>query len=215
MTVSATEFLPTAQVTTDVPSASYKSLTHQAQREIERLTERLFLDKSGLPRKSVLMAEVDTGRTSSLWLATGVASVLGKALHRSVHVLSVGNLAPDIQDESEGTILAPAPNSCILERIADASSEGDSAGALTIRLSALQTSDHPVIVHLPHLGEQGRLLPRMGLVEGVVLLIRASQTRRAALEAIERHLATEGTQVLGSVLLDRVHPIPEKLYRLL
>jgi hypothetical protein len=52
-------------------------------------------------------------------------------------------------------------------------------------------------------------------VDGVVLLVRAAQTHRAVLAAIERQLAKAGTPLLGSVLLDRDYPIPEKFYRLL
>jgi hypothetical protein len=48
----------------------------------------------------------------------------------------------------------------------------------------------------------------------VILLVRATQTRRATLAMLERQLAMGGTPLLGAVLLDRDYPIPENLYRL-
>jgi hypothetical protein len=196
------------------PSVYRTSLTKQAEYEIERLTESIFYRKSGLHYRSVLMVDLG-GTTSSLWVATGVASVLGKALHKMVHVLAIGSNISEIQSASQGSESDSSAGSCFLEHIADPTSTADGMNRLTDRLSALKADGLMAILHLSQLKEQAICLPRIDFVDGVVLLVRAAQTHRAALEAIERQLAKAGTPLLGSVLLDRVYPIPEKLYRLL
>jgi hypothetical protein len=205
---------PSTGVVAIRPSVYRTSLTKQAEYEIERLTESIFYRKSGLHYRSVLMVDLG-GNTSSLWVATGVASVLGSALHKMVHVLAVGSNATQIQPEPKGSESDSSVGSCYLEHIVDPSSAADGINRLTGRLSAIRADGFMAIVHLSQLKEQAINLPRVDFVDGVILFVRAAQTHRAALEAIERQLAKAGTPLLGSVLLDRVYPIPEKLYRVL
>jgi hypothetical protein len=196
------------------PVAGRPLLTRQAQYEIERLTESVFYRKNGLHYRSVLMVDLG-GNTSSLWVATSVASVLGKTLHNVVHVLAVGSSVSHGHWRSVERELDSFAGSCILEHISDPTSTVNGMNVLTDRLSAIRADDLITIVHLSQVKEIGLTLPRIDFVDGAILLVRAAQTRRAALEAMERQLAMAGTPLLGSVLLDRVYPIPEKLYRLL
>jgi hypothetical protein len=83
------------------------------------------------------------------------------------------------------------------------------------RLSAIKADGLTSITHLSQSKLQVINLPCVDFVDGVVLLVRASQTRCAVLEAGERHLAKASTPLSGSVLRDRDYLIPEKLYRLL
>jgi hypothetical protein len=215
MTTSATQFLPTAEIAIDIADVDKKTLTEQTQREVDRLTETLFFDKTGLCRRSIVMADVGGGRTSSLWLAVSVASALGKALGLAVRVLSVGAGVPERQLGPESTDLNGAAGHCILERVGESALSGDNPNQLSGRLAALRAVGCVVIVHMACLEDQVDIPVRTSPVDGVVLLVRASQTRRAALEAIEKRLAMARLPLVGSVLLDRVYPIPEKLYKLL
>jgi hypothetical protein len=215
MTVTAIEFLSRTGVADNASSKTLQAFTGPAQREMERLTESLFFVDRVLRNRCVLMAEVGSGETSSLWLAAGVASILGKTIGRPVHILSIGDSEiPRVLEAGKGANFDPVGNSYTLERISDSSSTRNS-GELRDRLAELEISGHPVIIHVPHFGEQASLLDHLSFVDGIVFLIRAGQTRRAALEAINRQIAATSTQVLGSVLLDRIYPIPEKLYRIL
>jgi protein-tyrosine kinase len=51
------------------------------------------------------------------------------------------------------------------------------------------------------------------LVDGVVLVVSASSTRREAARHTVEHLQQAGAVVLGAVLADRTFPIPEALYK--
>jgi hypothetical protein len=217
MTTSATRFLPAAEIAIDIAEGERQTLTDETHREVERLTESLFFDKTGLCRRSIVMADIGGGRTSSLWLAVGAASTLGKALGLVVRVLSVsgnGSVA-ELQAPSESTSLDVAAGHCIVERVGESSLSDDNPNSLSSRLSALRAVGCVVIVHMNCLEERVDIPVRTSPIDGVVLLVRAGHTRRAALEAVEKRLAIARLPLLGSVLLDRVHPIPEKLYRLL
>jgi hypothetical protein len=155
------------------------------------------------------------GNNSSLWVATGTASALGKTLRSTVHVLAIGNDNLEIVSVAEGTELDVPLGSYILEDLPDPTLTPESGSVFKDRLSDIRADGRIAIVHISQFREQAINLPHTDLIDGVVLLVRAEETRRAALEAIERHLALVRTPLLGSVLLDRVCPIPEKLYRLL
>jgi hypothetical protein len=196
------------------PTVEQSALTRQAQHEIERLTESIFYRKSSLRYKSVLMVDLG-GNTSSLWVATGVASLLGKARHSMVHVLAVEGKASEISHSSEEGELDPGAGTCVLERISDSASTMAGRSLLTDRLSAIRADGLMAVVHLSQLREQAINRSCVEFVDGVILLVRAAQTRRAALGMIEKQMEMSRTPLLGSVLLDRDYPIPENLYRLL
>jgi hypothetical protein len=209
-----TKLVPSEEASAVRPYVHRSSLTKQTQYEIERLTESVFYRKNGLHYRSVLMVDLG-GSTSSLWVATGVASVLGNALHKMVHVLAIGGNLSESQSAVGSSGSRPSTGGCFLECIADPTSTSDGMNVLTDRLSALKADGLMAIVHLAQSKEPAVNLPRIEFVDGAILLVRAAQTHRASLEAIERQLSKAGTPLLGSVLLDRVYPIPEKLYRVL
>jgi hypothetical protein len=195
------------------PSVERATLPRIAQYQIERLTESVFYRKSGLRYKSVLMVDLG-GNTSSLWVATGVASVLGKATHNMVHVLSVGGSAPEIKLASEERDSDSGSVGYILEHIAEPSSTLEGLIILSERLSTIKADGLMTIVHLFQSNNRNANFSHLDFIDGVILLVRATQTRRATLAMLERQLAMAGTPLLGAVLLDRDYPIPENLYRL-
>jgi hypothetical protein len=216
MTTGATQVFPGTHVTTGERSVGCRTLINQAQGEIERLTENLFFDAHGLHRKSILMADFGSKRASSLWLATEVASALGRTLKQEVRVVCVGSPSSDIVSAWKRITANPGQEHCVLEHRGDVCLGVDSTKELSNRLSAIRATHGCVIVHLAKIDGPIGILARTITVDGVVLLVRAGKTHRAALGAIDRELSTSGVPpLLGSILLDRVYPIPEKIYRLL
>jgi hypothetical protein len=49
--------------------------------------------------------------------------------------------------------------------------------------------------------------------DGIVLVLSAQNTRRASAARIKNALEEAGVRLLGTILMDREFPIPEKLYR--
>jgi hypothetical protein len=216
MTTGATQVFPGTHVTTSEGSVGCRTLTNQAQGEIERLTEDLFFDADGLHRKSILMADFGSSRNSSLWLATEVASALGRTLSQEVRVVCVGSRSSDVVSAWKRMTENPGREHCAIEHRGDISFGVDSTRDLSNRLAAIRATHGCVIVHLAKIDRPIGILARTLKVDGVALLVRAGRTHRAALGAIDRELSPSGVPpLLGSILLDRVYPIPEKIYRLL
>jgi hypothetical protein len=213
VTTTATQVLP-AHVTADDLAANDRILTDEALDQVERLTRDLFFDQNGLLRRSILMVDLGGSKTSSLWLATAVAAALGKSLRQTVHVLSVGSRAADIISAWK-TKDSNATGDYVLESAGENGSGIYCSKGLSDRVPALRANGGCVIVHTSQLKERIGVLARAIPVDGVVLLVRAGKTRRAVIEAIARQLPSTGKPLLGSVLLDRIYPIPETLYRLL
>jgi Mrp family chromosome partitioning ATPase len=51
------------------------------------------------------------------------------------------------------------------------------------------------------------------LADGLILVLSARHTRRAAARRIKQLLDEARVQLLGTVLTDREFPIPERIYR--
>jgi hypothetical protein len=214
MTTSASEIFANVE-TNRTGSVGADVFADEVHAELVRLTESLFFDNRVMCRRSIILAEAGTPRTSSLWLATGMAAILSNSVDNAVHVLAVESSAKKDRLPAARAGISMATDKCVLERIPATTPRILGAGGLADRLSTLTANGIPVIVHLPDIGENFGVLARVGPVDGVVLLIRAAHSRRAPLELIQRQLTTARVPLLGSVLLDRIYPIPEKLYRIL
>ena len=191
---------------TELSPPSDPALSPEVQREMAHLTQKLFLGKDSLRLKSLLMMDVG-GKTSSLWVATGVASILAKTFNQSVHVLSVGG------DEVNRNVRS-GPGNYILKSILCTGLNADGKNPMTESLNELRATGVPTIVHLVQPGDETATLPRLDFVDAVVILARAALTRRTLLQRIERHLKGTGTPLLGAVLLDHMDPIPTGLKRI-
>ena len=227
MTVSATDFLqsePFTQAETAVtttnptnPTVAYPglaALTREARSEIERLTYTLFLTKEGEHRSSVLLGEIGESASSSAWLAIGVGAALAARGRRS-HVLCLG-VSPQASAPVEALSLRrPQTPGCVLEYLDRGSVQGDFGDVLEKRLNDLRSAGETVILHTENLLQHPEVLSLADHLDGVALIIRASHTRRAAIEAVRNQFSAAEIPLLGAVLVDRTFPIPEKLYRLL
>lgn len=197
---------PFVAETNDAPT----SMPSQVQREIDRFAANLLSSISATDSKCLLMMEIGDAARSSLWLATSVASTLGKKLQANVRVLSSmaapGSFTARRSAERGGYVL---------EHVGDSDFDQDARGSLDERLSSLRMANKLVILHLSKDHQLADRLLHWEAIDGVVLLVRASRTRRAALQSTVQQLTSAGVALLGCVLLDRMYPIPEKLYKLL
>jgi len=69
------------------------------------------------------------------------------------------------------------------------------------------------IVEGPPAGESNGAAAMAQLADGIILVLSAHRTRHAAARRIKETLDSAQARILGTVLSDRVFPIPEKLYR--
>ena len=180
----------------------------EVQSKISRLSQRLYPALSGKGAGALVFGEVGSAGSSSLWLTTSVASILGSMLGEQVHVLAIR--------ERARTIAGSLPSRSTLEYVSAPGVVGESADMLlNERLQDLMLAKRKVMVHLPDAHSMTSLALSRSNISGFVFLARASQTRKAALESLQAKLGQLEIAVFGAVLLDRVYPIPERLYRLL
>ena len=71
------------------------------------------------------------------------------------------------------------------------------------------------IVAGPAAGESNAATTMAQLADGIILVLSACRTRRATARKIKETLEGAQARILGTVLSDRVFPIPEGIYRLL
>ena len=71
------------------------------------------------------------------------------------------------------------------------------------------------VINAPPVGLYNDAVLLGQMADGVVLVVEANSTRRAATQRAKQALEANSVRVLGSVLNNRTFPIPEKLYRLL
>ncbi len=203
-TAATTSFLP-------AENATIAAGSHPLSREVHRLADTLLSGLSGAPARCLLMMDVGGARRSSLWLTTSVASNLMERLGTPVHVLSLETAAPR---PSERSTWSADGRGCDPEFMAP-SIGGNGVGRLVERLNTFRGANEPVLLHSSRDEGLATCLLSTGNLDGVVLLVRASRTRRAVLQTAVQRLNLAGVPLLGCVLLDRTYPVPEKLYHLL
>ena len=180
------------------------------QREVQRLADALLPVYSAAPFRCIHLMDLGGAGDSSLWLAAAVSSALGVRLKTKVHVLS---LEPELSQDAASVQRPASWRGCTVEHLASALSDGSEG--LVERVSELRAANLPVLLHSVETDGLPDELLQAEEAYSVVLLARASRTRRAALQATVQRLELAGVSLLGCVLLDRKYPIPEKLYRLL
>lgn len=95
----------------------------------------------------------------------------------------------------------------------ESSSGAPTPTALYLRLCELRGEFDYSIVQGPAAGLSSEAAVLGQLTDGIVLVLTAHKTRRAAAKKIKEMLANARTRVLGTVLVDRTFPIPNALYR--
>ena len=216
MTVAAVDDFsdPQLEATSDVDQhyteqASVRNnIAPEVQSKVNRLSKRLLPAMSAKGAGALVFGEVGSAGASSLWLTTSVASMLGSMLGERVHVLAM--------HEKDRMAARPLQSGSVLEYVSAPGVTGGHTGTpLTERLEDLLIAKRKVMVHLPDAHALTALALTRTNVSGFVFLARASRTRKAALESLQAKLEQFDIPLFGAVLLDRVYPIPERLYRLL
>lgn len=80
-------------------------------------------------------------------------------------------------------------------------------------LSGMRTQFEYSIVAGPPAAESNAATAMAQLADGIVLVLSAQRTRRITARKIKQRLEAAQARLLGTVLSDRVFPIPERIYR--
>jgi Mrp family chromosome partitioning ATPase len=198
-----------------------------------KLVQRLFLSAGQSIPKTVMFAAIDSDNGCSSLCAV-IGGFLAESVSGSVCLVDGNFRAPALATalgvqnhygfadalRQEGAIKSFAkqigPNNLWL--LSSGSLPQDSldllnGGRLKERLSELRAEFDYLLIEAPPLSRyaDGVILSR--LVDGVVLILEASGTRREAALRVTESLRTSNIPILGAVLNNRTFPIPDALYK--
>ena len=92
--------------------------------------------------------------------------------------------------------------------------EGDlSSARLRERLAELRLEFDYTVIQAPPAGLYSEAALLGQLSDGMILVLRANSTRRAAAKKVKQMLQATNVRLLGAVLSERTFPIPQKLYK--
>jgi receptor protein-tyrosine kinase len=197
--------------------------------EILRLIQRIFLSANGsAPRQVVLCGVDDENGSSSICARAG--RTLAANSSRPVCLVDANVRSPRLSGMFgvEGTNLLSGPSAPLREQCVKIGGNLWLAGPniladnsrvllpplqLRERLGQLRDEFEYMLIDAPGTSVCGDA-HLLGLVaDAAILVIEANSTRRLAARKAKESLGAAGVRLLGTVLHDRLFPIPERLYR--
>src|SRR5581483_7343536 len=195
--------------------------------QIQHLIRRVFLPGWPKPSRQVVFTQCDqpdkgaavcarVAQAMTALLPGRVCAVDADICNQNLESLLIGESADGQRREIVELTLEggkPTNNLWVLPSAAFVNHEG-SAGALRLqsRMSELRRQFDYVVLHAP--GGESNLTGLLGqFADGVILIVQANVTRRAAAVRIKQHLQTANARLLGVILAGREFPIPEQIYR--
>ena len=213
-----------------VASYAPPDLGAPAREEIRKLVQSLFLAKSGNghhgPRR-VVFCGIEEADGSNL-LCARVGRNLAEQVHSQVCIVDANLRFPGV-----GRLFDPVPlesdhasATMVSRRVGDnlwlvcgdsvsANGAGPTLDQLQVCVRDLGDEFAYAVMNAPPVGLYNDAVLLGQMADGVVLVVEANSTRRAATQKAKQALESSNVRVLGSVLNNRTFPIPEKLYRLL
>jgi hypothetical protein len=206
-----------------------------AHEQIRGLMRQVFFSSAAQPVRQVLFTAAQ-GQTDVAQLCRQVGEALALEVKGSVAVLCRGlPLVEDTRREEIGPdaigshAVEPDPlplrdvakrvrsNLWLLaeEEVVGLRKEAPGGTALYSRLCELRAEfDYSILEGRPA-GLSSEAASLGQLTDGIVLVLAAHKTRRAAAKKIKENLEAARTRILGAVLSERTFPIPGPLYRCL
>jgi Mrp family chromosome partitioning ATPase len=220
------------------------TVAEQHHQHLAGLVYHLFVETGTheAPIRSVMFMAVESGRDVALLPAAAAeilaarvagriclvdAEVAAPSLHRHYGVINEQGLLNGLSDDTpisrSARLLAQGHESSLW---LVPSGSGTSEAAVSIhdvfaapasvgRIRELIAAFDYALIAGPAIGRNGAASTIGAAVDGVVLVAEANVTSRQDVRAAADRLRAAGAHVLGTVLNNRVFPIPEALYRLL
>jgi hypothetical protein len=201
-----------------------------SQEQIRMLVRQLFFSGAAKPARHVVFSPVDE-TTYVAEICMDVAKALADQVSGSVCVMEGNGHKPELETifGSEGPASSPkdefgflrssSQNVCGRLWLAPSrllfgsNGNGKSPAWLQRRLSDFRLEFDYTILHAPSAVSYGEAAVLGHLSDGVVLVLEADATRRAAALTAKNTLQLANARVLGTVLTERTFPIPEGIYR--
>jgi len=202
-----------------------------AQEQIRNLVRQVFFSGSAKASRHVVFCAVDES-TYVAEICVDAAKTLAAQVQASVCVIEANSQTPDLEKVygggheasgsgregpgflrnsslhlSDGLWLAPR------HLLMGQTNDGRSPLWLERRLSDFRLEFDYTLLHAPPVTRQSDAILLSRICDGVVLVLEADGTRRAAAHKAKESLISANARLLGVVLSERTFPIPEELYR--
>ena len=200
-----------------------------AEQEIRRLIQQVFFPGFPRPSRQVVVSSVDgDGKSAEVCVRIGWA--MGKQLPGTVCVVEAsgasgvreilnGNGGEELDGNDRGgtlrkKALRTGENLWLLtEAMFSGSGETLATAGLRGRLGELRREFDYTLIHAPAVTWNSATAVLGEAADGVILVLQAHSTRRAAAKSAQRALYAAQARLLGTVLNDRTFPVPDALYR--
>jgi len=191
-----------------------------AREQIRTLVRRVFFNNGGLQAKQVVFSAAgesldvrgicqQAGEALALETSTRVAILVREERHkRNIYF-------PGTQPVVAGASVRLADN---LWRVSEfgpcGSTERPGMGQYWVsRLAQLRSEFEFAVIQGPVAGISSEAALLGELADGIVLVLGAGTTRRASARRTKEFLQAESCRILGTVLSERVFPIPDRVYK--
>lgn len=193
--------------------------------QIRGLVRRVFLNKTGHPAKQVVFSAADPGTDVAI-ICERVARVLALETLGEVALVSRNPPAEEItpvqiHSPYSGTSVIKPWSTQVAANLWRVPASGlhelypeSATGRCWLRaLTEVRNDFEYAVIHGPAAGVSSESALLGQLADGIVLVIEAHNTRRATARKIKETLEGTGSRILGTVLSERMFPVPEKIYR--
>lgn len=206
------------------------SLDHLVESQLRSLVRRVFFPGWPRPAHQVVLSAVDDSETGTTALKIGEA--MAREIPGNIGLVEIQRIGLPEETpfgrktpEQVGTDQRPAvlrmSSRQILSKLwlipytafCAGHRNGLSASWLRGRLSELRLDFDYLLINAASVNRSSEPALLGSLTDGVILTIAANATRRLVARKCTSALRDANARVLGTILTDRVFPIPEKLYR--
>jgi receptor protein-tyrosine kinase len=185
------------------------------QEQVRGLVRQVFCTSGAAVRQVVFSASEQDADVHNICMQVG--QMLATETQREVAVVA----QPRAGDTSEGNgeIGSLRQNATRVGEnlwlVADEQSHGEHRTAVSVHtyLGAVRRQFEYSIVEAPPAGESSEATALAQFADGMILVLSAERTRRAAARGVCHALEAAHVRLLGAVLGDRDFPIPEGIYR--
>ena len=194
-----------------------------ATAQIHGLVRQIFFSSSQKPIRQIVLSPIDY-ETQVGSLCGRVAGALAKETSGSVAI--VGSSSESLRgfeqspEQWRRSDLKPlqkistqlGENLWFVPAALTGSAKATTSG-LVAYLGELRREFEFSIVEGPPAGQSSETMAMAQFADGIILALSARHTRRATAQRVKESLERSRVSILGTVLVDREFPMPERLYR--
>jgi hypothetical protein len=195
-----------------------------AREQIRGLVRRVFFSGSERPVRQVVFSAVEpetdvhkicrrVGETLAIE-TQGTVAIAG-GLPKLLHSRLAGNLMPEARDGARRLKQTANQVRHNLWLVPAHTREGEPVTAASLHqyLSHVRREFDYSVVEGRAAAESNEAMSMAQFADGIILVLSAQRTRRATARTIKEAIEGSRARLIGTVLSDRVFPIPDALYR--